>query len=165
MTVTTTTAQPALSVKKTVLVDAPQAHAFAVFTERHGAWWPLASHHIGKVEAETAILEPRAGGRWFERGTDGSECDWGRVLVWEPPHRLVLSWEITAEWQHDPEFKTEVEVRFVAVGPHSTRVELEHRNLDRFGDKAEGMRSGLGDDKGGWGHLLQIFAAAAATPV
>jgi len=164
MTVTTTTAQPALSVKKTVLVDAPQAHAFAVFTERHGTWWPLASHHIGKAEAETAILEPRAGGRWFERGTDGSECDWGHVLVWEPPHRLVLSWEITAEWQHDPDFRTEVEVRFVAVGPHTTRVELEHRNLERFGDKAESMKLGLGDDKGGWGHLLQVFAAAAAKP-
>jgi uncharacterized protein YndB with AHSA1/START domain len=149
------------SVKKTVLVEAPQAHAFAVFAERQSSWWPLATHHIGKAAAQDAVLEPRAGGRWFERGVDGSECDWGRVLVWEPPHRLVLGWEISADWQHDPNLKTEVEVRFIAVGPRSTRVELEHRHLERYGDKAESMRKGL-DSEGGWQQLLQIFAAAAA---
>lgn len=166
MTVTPTVmpqAPTAMSVRKTVLVEAPQAHAFAVFTERHGTWWPLATHHIGKAAAETAIIEPRAGGRWFERGVDGSECEWGRVLAWEPPHRLVLAWQINPEWQHDPSLHSEVEVRFVAVGPHSTRVELEHRNLECFADKADNMRAGL-DGEGGWGQLLQIYAAAAATP-
>ena len=153
--------QTAMSVKKTVLVEAPQAHAFAVFTERQSSWWPLATHHIGKAAARDAVLEPRAGGRWFERGVDGSECDWGRVLVWEPPHRLVLAWEINAAWQHDPGLRTEVEIRFVAVGPRSTRVELEHRNLERFGDKAEAMRSAF-DSEGGWTALLERFAPAAA---
>jgi uncharacterized protein YndB with AHSA1/START domain len=153
--------KPVLSVKKSVLVEAPQAHAFTVFTERQGSWWPLASHHIGKAPAQTAIVEPRVGGRWFERGVDGSECDWGHVLVWEPPDRLVLRWEINAEFQHDPDLETEVEVRFVAVGPRSTRVELEHRHLERYGDKAEHMLAGL-DSEGGWSSLLQLFAAAAA---
>ncbi len=90
------------AVRKTVLVNAPQAHAFAVFTEQHGAWWPLKTHHIGAHPAETAIIEPRAGGRWFERSSNGVECDWGRVLVWEPPHRIVLSWDIGADWNYDP---------------------------------------------------------------
>jgi uncharacterized protein YndB with AHSA1/START domain len=157
------TAPTALSVKKTVLVEAPQAHAFEVFTARQGTWWPLATHHIGKAPAQTAVLEPRAGGRWFELGVDGSECDWGRVLVWEPPHRIVLGWEIGADFEHDPNLKTEVEVRFVAVGPRSTRVELEHRHLERCGDKADNMKQGL-DSEGGWTQVLQIFAAAAATP-
>ncbi|MBV8201058.1 MAG: SRPBCC family protein [Acidobacteria bacterium] len=152
-----------MSVHKTVLVEAPQAHAFAVFTERQGSWWPVATHHIGKTPAESAVLEPWAGGRWFERGVDGSECDWGHVLVWEPPHRVVLGWEISADWQHDPSLKTEVEVRFVAVGPRSTRVELEHRYLERYGDKYQQIRQGL-DSAGGWTQLLQLFAAAAATP-
>jgi uncharacterized protein YndB with AHSA1/START domain len=153
----------AMSVKKTVLVEAPQAHAFAVFTERQSSWWPLATHHIGKAAAASAVLEPRAGGRWFERGVDGSECNWGHVLAWEPPHRVVLGWEISADFQYDPNLKTEVEVRFVAVGPRTTRVELEHRFLERYGDKAENMGKGL-DSEGGWSKLLQLFAAAAATP-
>jgi uncharacterized protein YndB with AHSA1/START domain len=153
--------QQAMSVQKSVLVDAPQAHAFAVFTEGQTGWWPLATHHIGKAPAQAAVLEPRPGGRWYERGVDGSECDWGRVLVWEPPQRLVLAWEISAEWQHDPNLRTEVEVRFIAVGPRSTRVELEHRNVERFGDKAEQMRAAF-DSEGGWNLLLQAFAKAAA---
>lgn len=166
MTVTPTVmpeAPTAMSVQKTVLVEAPQAHAFAVFTERQGTWWPLATHHIGKAAAQTAIVEPRVGGRWFERGVDGSECEWGRVLVWEPPRRLVLAWELNADWQHDPSLHTEVEVRFVAVGPRSTRVELEHRHLERYAEKADQLRTAL-DSKGGWSQLLQLFAAAAATP-
>jgi uncharacterized protein YndB with AHSA1/START domain len=153
--------QTSLSVNKSILVDAPQAHAFAVFTEQQGTWWPLATHHIAKVAAATAVVEPRAGGRWFERGVDGSECEWGHVLVWEPPHRLVLGWELDAEWRHDPSLQSEVEVRFVAVGSHSTRVELEHRHLERYAGKAEQMHAGL-DSEGGWTKILQLFAAAAA---
>jgi uncharacterized protein YndB with AHSA1/START domain len=148
------------SVRKQIEVDASQARAFRVFTEEHGAWWPLASHHIGTAAAETAIIEPKNGGRWFERAADGSECVWGRVLVWDPPGRLVLSWEITENWQHDAALKTEVEVRFVALGPARTRIELEHRQLDRYGPATEQMR-GVFDSEGGWGGILRRFAQRA----
>ena len=106
-------------------------------------------------------MEPRAGGRWFERGEDGTECDWGRVLVWEPPSRVVLAWQISAEWKFDPGLQTEVEVRFIAEGPKLTRVEFEHRNLERYGDKAEAVRKSISSD-GGWPGLLAAYAAAAA---
>jgi len=156
----TTNAGPGVSVRKTITVEASQAHAFAVFAEKHGSWWPLKTHHIGAQAAETAIIEPRAGGRWFERAADGSECNWGKVLVWEPPARLLLCWQIRANWKYDPDFATEVEVRFIAEGPRTTRVELEHRNLERFGDKAEDMRKAF-DSDGGWTGILQTFAAVA----
>jgi uncharacterized protein YndB with AHSA1/START domain len=149
-------------VRKTFVVNAPQAHTFSVFTEGFGTWWPLASHHIGKADAQTAVIEPHAGGRWFERGVDGSECDWGRVLVWAPPDRIVLSWEINPDWQHDRTLSTEVEVRFIAEGEESTRVEFEHRNLDRFGEKAESMYAILGSDSG-WTGILEAFAEHAAS--
>ena len=148
-------------VRKSILVEVPRAHAFEVFTARFGAWWPMASHHIGAADPETVVLEPHPGGRWFEKGLDGSECDWGRVLVWDPPERIVLGWEIGSDWKHDASLQTEVEVRFVAEGPTSTRVLLEHRNLERFGDKAEAMRIGF-DSPQGWGSLLESFAAFAA---
>jgi uncharacterized protein YndB with AHSA1/START domain len=150
-----------VAVRKTILVNAPQAHAFAVFTEHLGDWWPLQSHHIGAQPAQTAIVEPRAGGRWFERAADGSECDWGRVLIWEPPHRLVLSWDIGADWKQSPALGTEVDVRFIPEGPETTRVELEHRRLERYADKATEMRT-IFDSDGGWGMLLGAFARAAA---
>ncbi len=149
-----------LFVRKEITVEASQARAFSVFTQEHGAWWPLATHHIGSAAAETAIIEPRTGGRWFERAADGSECDWGRVLVWDPPGRLVLSWEISADWKHDSSIDTQVEVRFVALGPALTRVELEHRRLDSFGAAAEQMR-GIFDSEGGWNGVLKLFAARA----
>jgi uncharacterized protein YndB with AHSA1/START domain len=149
--------QPETTVKKTVKVNAPQSHAFTVFTEHLGDWWPLQRYHIGAQPAQTAIMEPHIGGRWFERASDGSECDWGRVLVWEPPHRIVLSWDINADWKYEPGFGTEVEVRFVAEGPESTRVELEHNRLDRYGENAEKMRA-IFDSEDGWAGLLQHFA-------
>ena len=90
------------SVRKVVTVKAPPAVAWRVFTERMGTWWPLAHYKIGKAKAVDAVIEPRVGGRWYERGDDGSTCDWGRVLAWEPPSRLVLSWDISADWQYDP---------------------------------------------------------------
>lgn len=152
-----------INVRKSIVVNAPQAHAFAVFTEKHGTWWPLKTHHIGSQPAQTAIMEPRSGGRWFERGVDGSECDWGRVLVWDPPQRLVLAWQIGPDWHFDASFSTEVEVRFIAEGPKATRVELEHRNIERFGEKAAAMRAAFESD-GGWGGILQQFAAASAAP-
>jgi uncharacterized protein YndB with AHSA1/START domain len=147
-------------VRKTVQVNAPQAHAFTVFTDHLADWWPLGNYHIGAQPAQTALIEPRTGGRWFERAGDGTECDWGRVLVWEPPHRIVFSWDIGADWKYDPKLGTEVEVRFIAESPDTTRVELEHRHLERYGAKTETMRATF-DSEGGWAGLLQRFAQAA----
>jgi uncharacterized protein YndB with AHSA1/START domain len=151
----------ATSVRKVVAVQAPPAVAWRVFTEKMGAWWPLDTHKIGKAKAVDAVIEPRAGGRWYERGDDGSTCDWGRVLSWEPHSRLVLSWDISADWQPDPTLKTEIEVRFIDDGENGTRVELEHRHLDRYGARRDQMR-GIFDSEGGWGGLLASFARAAA---
>ena len=149
------------SVRKAITVQSPQAVAWHVFTENMGAWWPLRTHKIGKAEAVDVVIEPRAGGRWYERGVDGSTCDWGRVLAWEPPQRLLLSWEITADWRHEPQLQTEVEVRFVAEGKGVTRVELEHRHLDRYGSLRDQMRDIFGSDAG-WKGLLEAFAARAS---
>lgn len=148
------------SVRKSLVVQAPQAVAWRVFTTQMGTWWPLAHYKIGRAKAVDAIIEPRVGGRWFERGDDGSTCNWGSVLVWEPNTKLVLSWDITADWQYDPELKTEVEVRFIAEGESRTRVELEHRRLDRYGDRREEMRR-IFDTEGDWGRLLEAFAQVA----
>ena len=128
-----------LSVRKSITVNAPVAHVFRTFTANQNDWWPR-SHHIGNSDRFTAIVEPRVGGRWFERSEDGSECDWGRVLIWEEPKRIVLSWDLNAEFRYDPALNTEVEVRFIAETPRRTRVELEHRGLERYGDKAAAMR-------------------------
>jgi uncharacterized protein YndB with AHSA1/START domain len=100
------------SVRKVVSVQAPQAVAWRVFTEKMGAWWPLDNYKIGKAKAVDAVIEPHVGGRWYERGDDGSTCQWGSVLSWEPHSRLVLSWDITADWQYDSSLRTEIEVRF-----------------------------------------------------
>jgi uncharacterized protein YndB with AHSA1/START domain len=145
-------------VRRSVRVKASPDRAFEVFTAGMGRWW-LKQQTIGSSPQKEAVVEPRVGGRWFERGEDGSETDWGRVLAWEPPHRVVLSWQINAQWQFDPRFVTEVEVRFVADGEQATRVELEHRNLDRFGEQADAMRAAF-DSPGGWQGLLDSFAAA-----
>jgi uncharacterized protein YndB with AHSA1/START domain len=149
------------SVRKVVNVKAPSAVAWRVFTEQMGAWWPLATHKIGTAKAVDAVIEPRVGGRWYERGDDGSTCDWGTVLLWEPPLRLMLTWDIGADWRHDPNLKTEIEVRFIAEGKDSTRVELEHRRLDRYGARRYEMR-GTFDSAMGWKGLLEAFAARAA---
>jgi uncharacterized protein YndB with AHSA1/START domain len=153
--------EAASSVRKTVNVQAPPDVAWRVFTEKLGSWWPLTTYKIGKANAVDAIIEPRVGGRWYERGEDGSTCEWGRVLTWEPHTRLVLSWEITADWQHDPNLQTEVEVRFIADGKNGTRVELEHRRLDRYGARRDEIR-GIFDSDAGWKALLDAFAARAS---
>ena len=155
----TRTIQPA-PVRRSVTVRASQAKAFDVFTARMGAWWPK-SHHIGASELEASIIEPRLGGRWFERGVDGVECDIGRVLAWEPPERVVLAWQLTPEWKYDPDLTTEVEVRFIEGGEGMTRVELEHRNLERFGDRAEAVRQQI-DAPNGWRAILDLYAQFAA---
>ncbi len=146
-------------VRRAVTVKASQARAFEVFTSRIGAWWPK-SHHIGKVEPETLVIEPRAGGRWFERAPDGTECDLGRVLTWEPPARLVLAWQLNPKFQYQADLITEVELRFIPDGAGATRVELEHRNLDRFGEGAAAMRDRI-DAPRGWPMILDAFADAA----
>ncbi|MGH9401281.1 MAG: SRPBCC family protein [Terriglobia bacterium] len=154
-------AADANSVRKVVNVQAPPEVAWRVFTEKMGTWWPLATYKIGKANAVDAVIEPWVGGRWYERGDDGSTCDWGHVLVWEPHSRLVLYWEINADWQHDPTLKTEVEVRFIADGKTATRVELEHRRLDLYGARRDEMRA-IFETEGDWGRLLQSFARAAS---
>jgi uncharacterized protein YndB with AHSA1/START domain len=144
-------------VRKSVRVKAPPDRAFEVFTAGMSRWWP-ATHTINASPMKAAIIEPRAGGRLFERGEDGSECQWGRVLAWEPPHRLVLAWQIDAQWKFDETFVTEVEVRFIAEDG-ATRVELEHRYLERYAEHAAKTHAAL-DSPGGWGGLLDRFAAA-----
>jgi uncharacterized protein YndB with AHSA1/START domain len=146
-------------VRHTITVDAPQETAFAVFTEQHDRWWPR-THKIGPAALEQAVLEGREGGRWYERDVDGSECEWGKVLVWEPPSRLVLAWQISGEWAYDAEFLTEVELRFVPDGPNRTRVELEHRGLDAYGDSMGDIRDSF-NSPGGWPGILEHFATAA----
>jgi uncharacterized protein YndB with AHSA1/START domain len=149
-----------LAVRKRVTVEAPVDKAFRVFTEGIDSWWSR-EHHIGATELKRAVLEPREGGRWYEIGVDEAECEWGRVLHWEPPSRLVLAWQIDGSWHFDPTLVTEVEVRFVAETPDRTRVELEHRNLERFGDAQEQIRVSF-DSPGGWQGLLGAFAQATA---
>lgn len=149
------------SVRKTIFVKAPVEVAWRVFTEMLGTWWPLSAYTIGKSKAVDAIIEPRIGGRWYECGEDGSTCQWGEVLAWEPPGRLVLSWDITAQWQYDPALKTEVEVRFIAEG-EGTRVELEHRGFERYGEDRDRMRR-VFDQEGDWGRLLRMFGDVAET--
>lgn len=146
-------------VRKRTVVDAPQAFVFDFFTSGQNEWWPRA-HHIGGKEPFTAIVEPRAGGRWYERADDGSECSWGKVLVWEPPARVVFSWDIGADWKHDPELGTEVELTFTAEGPERTLVVLEHRKLERYADKAELMRA-MFDSDDAWLATLLAFAKGA----
>jgi uncharacterized protein YndB with AHSA1/START domain len=146
-------------VRKSVRVGAPPGRAFKVFTDGIGRWWPK-THHIGAADLDALVIEPKAGGRWYERGVDGSECDVGKVLVWEPPARLVLAWQLTADWKFDPALITEVEVRFIADGADATRVELEHRDLERYGERADGFRATI-DSPDGWSGLLQLFKQTA----
>jgi uncharacterized protein YndB with AHSA1/START domain len=151
-------------VVKTIRVQATPARAFEFFTAHMSRWWPP-SYSISPTRTPIAevVLEPRAGGRWYERGIDGSECDRGRVLVWEPPTRIVIAWQINAAWQFDPTLLTEVEVRFAARESGTTEVKLEHRRLERFGDSVAGMRAILDSDTG-WSGLLEQYASELLPP-
>jgi uncharacterized protein YndB with AHSA1/START domain len=151
-----------LPVQKSITVKATPARAFEVFTAEYDSWWPR-SHHIGKAPMKTAIIESRAGGRCYTVQTDGSECDWGTVLVWDPPHRLVLAWQIDARWQYEPDLakSSEVDVRFTPAGDGLTRVDLEHRYLERHGLDAAAVRMAI-DSPNGWGGLLEMYAAQVA---
>jgi uncharacterized protein YndB with AHSA1/START domain len=146
-------------VRRSLIVKAGAERAFAVFARKIGNWWPH-SHHIGRKAIADVVLEPRAGGRWYERAEDGSECEWGRVLEWEPPARLLLAWQIGGDWKFDPTLVTEVEVTFTALGANETQVVLEHRNLERFGDSARAVRDAI-DSPGGWTGILAAFGALA----
>jgi uncharacterized protein YndB with AHSA1/START domain len=156
--VSTHTQATATSVRSSIVVQAPIERAFRVFVEDFGRIKPP-EHNILGVELAETVFEARAGGRVFDRGVDGSECHWSRVIAYEPPDRLVLGWHIDPRWQieTDPARTSEVEVRFIAEGPESTRVELEHRNLERHGDGWEGVRDGVGD-AGGWPLYLERYA-------
>jgi uncharacterized protein YndB with AHSA1/START domain len=147
-------------VRKEIVVEASQERAFRVFTAGMNRWWPR-EHHIGTSPLKIMIVEERAGGRWYSVCEDGSECGVGKVLTWEPPRRIVLAWQITAEWKFDPEFVTEAEVNFLVEGPKRTRVTIEHRNIERFGVKADEIRKEF-DSPGGWSSTLDHFAKAAA---
>jgi uncharacterized protein YndB with AHSA1/START domain len=148
----------ATSVRTSIVVDAPLERAFRVFTEDFDRIKPR-EHNMLAVEIAETVFEPRVGGRIFDRGVDGSECQWARVLACEPPNRVVFSWDISPQWQleSDLEKTSEVEVRFIAETPERTRVELEHRNLDRHGAGWESERDGVGGE-GGWPLYLKRFA-------
>jgi uncharacterized protein YndB with AHSA1/START domain len=137
------------SVRTSITVQAPIDRAFAVFTQGIGTWWPP-THHILEGELAEMVFEPHVGGHVIDRATDGRECRWARVLAYEPPERVVISWDINTRWQieTDHEKTSEVEVRFIADGPERTRVELEHRNIERHGDGWERMRDAVGSPDG-----------------
>ena len=148
-----------LAVRKTITVEATPERAFAVWTDGLATWWPLDSHHIGAETPVTAVIEPRAGGRCYERDADGTECDWGVVRTWEPPTRLVVGWHLQPDWSFDPDpaRATEYEVRFVDEGGGRTRVEVEHRGFEIYGDRAEEIRDTYLQPNA-WGMVLELYA-------
>jgi DNA-binding transcriptional ArsR family regulator len=150
---------PEVRVAKSITVEVPRVQAFEFFI-RQEAWWPVRTHHLAEPPGETVILEPFVGGRWFERSHDGRECDWGTVVVWEPPRRIVLTWQIGPGWVYEPDRTraSEIEVRFLAESQHRTRVEFEHRHLERYGEHAERMRRVLDAPDGASG-VLWAYAA------
>jgi uncharacterized protein YndB with AHSA1/START domain len=152
--------QPAeVVVRRQIVVQAPIEQAFTAFTQRFGDFKPPEHNLLGVPIAET-VFDPRVGGSITDRGADGSECPWATVLAYEPPTRVVFSWNISPRWQleTDPGNTSEVEVQFIADGPDRTRVELEHRNLDRHGAGWESVRDGVADDQG-WPLYLDRYAA------
>jgi uncharacterized protein YndB with AHSA1/START domain len=146
------------SIRRHTVVPVSSDQAFEVFTAHMTDWWP-SDHHIGSAPIEQIVIEPHEGGRWYTRHADGSESSTGYVAAWEPPDRLVITWQIGADWRYDPGLVTTIEIRFVAEGPDRTRVELEHRDLERFGPEAERMRQ-MFDGPGAWNSTLAAYAAA-----
>lgn len=152
------TQTPLTTVTLSVVLDAPVELAFKVFTEQIDEIKPR-EHNLLKVEIAETVFERRVGGSLFDRGVDGTECRWARVLAYEPPRRLVISWDISPQWQIETDLDrtSEVEVRFIPDGENRTRVQLEHRHLDRHGDNWQALRDGIASD-GGWPLYLQRFA-------
>jgi uncharacterized protein YndB with AHSA1/START domain len=153
-----TTQATGTSVRKSIVVEAPIERAFSVFTEDFGSFKPP-EHNILGVDLAETVFEPREGGHVYDRAVDGSDCRWARVLAYEPPNRVVISWDISPQWQieTDLEKTSEVEVRFVSEAPDRTRVELEHRNLERHGEGWDGIRDAVGSE-GGWPLYLRRYA-------
>jgi len=151
----TRTIAPAPVVKQ-VRVKASPSKAFSDFVDRFGDWWPK-SHSVNKVTMANAFIEPRVGGRYYEVGEDGSECDWGVVREFAPGERLVIGWKLNADWRYDPDFEVPVTVTFRADGDH-TLVRLEHGELQRYGERAAEVAASIGSD-GGWPGLLAAFRA------
>jgi uncharacterized protein YndB with AHSA1/START domain len=153
------TQSEATTIRHRIVVDAPIGEAFKVFTERFGDFKPR-EHNLLKAAIATTVFEPRVGGNIYDRAVDGSECRWARILVFEPPHRVVFSWDISPRWQIEtnPKLTSEVEVRFFAETPERTRLELEHRNIDRHGLGWESVRAGV-DNDAGWPLYLRRYAA------
>ena len=153
-------------VRKSVRVQVPIERAFSVFVEQMETWWP-ATHHIGEKPFETIFVEPRVGGRWYERDVAGNLNDWGTVLAWDPPHRVTFSWHVgpghdQPDWVCDRDVAkaSEVEIRFSAEGPATTLVELEHSKLERHGEGYQKLRE-IFDGPGAWQEILVLFAKAA----
>ncbi len=154
-------------VRKSVRVQAPVERAFSVFVEQMETWWP-ATHHIGKTPFEAIFVEPRVGGRWYERNAEGQQCEWGTVLAWDPPRMVRFSWHLgpghdQPDWVFDADMSraSEVEIRFSAAGPGATLVELEHSKLERHGEGYMQLRA-LFDGPGAWTSILESFANGMA---
>ena len=149
-------------IRRSLRVRASQEKAFDTFVGGMGGWW-MKSHSLLKSPQTDVVIEPRTGGKWYEIGEDGSEQLWGKVLGWERPGRILLAWQLNGEWTYDEDFETTVEVRFTPDGDH-TIVDFEHRDLERFGDKAEAVRGDYETGmEGGWGQLLAFYQQAAET--
>lgn len=154
-----------VAVRKSVRVNSPIERAFSVFVEQMETWWP-ATHHIGDTPFEAIFVEPRVGGRWYERNAKGELCDWGKVLAWDPPHRVTFSWHVgpghdQPDWKFDPdpEKASEVSIHFTKEGPNTTFVELEHSKLERHGEGWEQLRA-IFDGPGAWVAILDLYAKA-----
>lgn len=143
-------------------VNVPIDRAFKVFTEKMGAWWP-ASHHVGGTPFKDILIDPLTGGRWYEINADGQECVWGSVLAWEPPKKVVLSWHLQPDWSVNMDMakSSEVSMEFIAEGPEKTRLEFEHRHLERHGEGWEKMRAEVSSD-GGWPMILDLYLKMTA---
>lgn len=150
-----------ISVRKHVIVAASPQRAFRAFTEGMNRWWPHTHPMLGGAVIDRVVVEPFTGGRWYATGPHGSEYDLGRVLDWQPPHRLVLSWQLSARGQYQAALVTEIEVHVLGEDARRTRVELEHRHFERHGDAAEKLESTFAS---GWQVALDAFAAASVAP-
>ena len=147
-------------VRKSIRVNASPTHAFEVFTSGLGRWWPR-DKGIGKMPMKAAVMEPRLGGRWYELAEDGTETNVGKIIVWEPPHRFVMTWDINSQWKPDTTIGSEIEVKFIPDGGNATRVELEHRKFEQMGaEQGETMRNAV---DGGWPGMLEQFKTEAET--
>jgi len=158
------TTDTSTSVSTSIVIEAPVERAFEAFVHEMASWWNP-DHHILEGQLAEMVVEPRVGGHIYDRGVDGNECHWARVLAYEPPHRFVFSWDISPEWklETDPDRTSEVEVSFISEGPQTTRVELVHRNLDRHGEGWEDVRGSVGSP-GGWPGGLERFAGYVQAP-